>query len=154
MRPLLDLPMLAVGAAFDYHAGLLRKPPAWMQRYALEWLWRLGLEPARLWRRYLILNPAYLGRLAAQKVGVWRAVATGSGYGAAVFVRGVRALGSALARYVIPTESDVTAWRVAWAPLRGESSDRGRRVASSASMPARPAANASVAVTPSDFATA
>jgi N-acetylglucosaminyldiphosphoundecaprenol N-acetyl-beta-D-mannosaminyltransferase len=75
MRPLLDLPMLAVGAAFDYHAGLLRKPPAWMQRYALEWLWRLGLEPARLWRRYLILNPAYLGRLAAQKVGVWRAVA-------------------------------------------------------------------------------
>jgi UDP-N-acetyl-D-mannosaminuronic acid transferase (WecB/TagA/CpsF family) len=75
MRPLLDMPMLAVGAAFDYHAGLLRKPPPWMQRYALEWLWRLGLEPARLWRRYLILNPAYLARLFAQKVGVWRAVA-------------------------------------------------------------------------------
>jgi exopolysaccharide biosynthesis WecB/TagA/CpsF family protein len=73
MRPLLDMPILAVGAAFDYHAGLLRKPPAWMQRYALEWLWRLGLEPARLWRRYLILNPAYLARLSAQKVGVWRA---------------------------------------------------------------------------------
>ena len=75
MRPLLDMPMLAVGAAFDYHAGLLRKPPAWMQRYALEWLWRLGLEPARLWRRYLILNPAYLARLFAQRVGLWRAVA-------------------------------------------------------------------------------
>jgi len=73
MRPLLDMPLLAVGAAFDYHAGLLRKPPEWMQRYALEWLWRLGLEPARLWRRYLILNPAYLARLSAQKVGVWRA---------------------------------------------------------------------------------
>jgi N-acetylglucosaminyldiphosphoundecaprenol N-acetyl-beta-D-mannosaminyltransferase len=74
MRPLLDMPILAVGAAFDYHAGLLRKPPAWMQRYALEWLWRLGLEPARLWRRYLILNPAYLARLFAQKTGVWRVV--------------------------------------------------------------------------------
>jgi exopolysaccharide biosynthesis WecB/TagA/CpsF family protein len=74
MRPLLDMPILAVGAAFDYHAGLLRKPPAWMQRYALEWLWRLGLEPARLWRRYLVLNPAYLARLVAQRIGVWRVV--------------------------------------------------------------------------------
>ena len=73
MRPLLDMPLMAVGAAFDYHAGLLRKPPAWMQRYALEWLWRLGLEPARLWRRYLILNPAYLSRLTAQKLHLWRA---------------------------------------------------------------------------------
>ena len=72
MRPLLDMPMLAVGAAFDYHAGPLRNPPAWMQRYALEWLWRLGLEPARLWRRYLILNPAYLARLFAQKLKLWR----------------------------------------------------------------------------------
>ncbi len=73
MRPLLNMPMLAVGAAFDYHAGLLRKPPAWMQRYALEWLWRLGLEPARLWRRYLILNPLYLSRVAAQKTRLWKA---------------------------------------------------------------------------------
>lgn len=72
MRPLLDMPLMAVGAAFDYHAGQLRKPPAWIQRYALEWLWRLGLEPRRLWRRYLILNPVYLARLSAQKVGLWR----------------------------------------------------------------------------------
>ncbi len=70
MRPLLDMPLLAVGAAFDYHAGLLRKPPAWMQKRGLEWLWRLGLEPRRLWRRYVILNPAYLARLAAQKAGM------------------------------------------------------------------------------------
>jgi exopolysaccharide biosynthesis WecB/TagA/CpsF family protein len=73
MRPLLDMPLLAVGAAFDYHAGLLRRPPAWMQRYGLEWLWRLGLEPARLWRRYLLLNPAYLARLGAQKARLWSA---------------------------------------------------------------------------------
>jgi exopolysaccharide biosynthesis WecB/TagA/CpsF family protein len=73
MRPLLDMPLLAVGAAFDYHAGLLKNPPAWMQKYALEWLWRLGLEPKRLWRRYVLLNPAYLARLAAQRSGAWKA---------------------------------------------------------------------------------
>ena len=73
MRPLLDMPMLAVGAAFDYHAGLLRKPPEWMQKHSLEWFWRLCLEPARLWHRYLVLNPAYLARLAAQKTRLWQA---------------------------------------------------------------------------------
>ncbi|BBH65489.1 UDP-N-acetyl-D-mannosaminuronic acid transferase [Actinoplanes sp. OR16] len=73
MRPLLDMPLLAVGAAFDYHAGLLKNPPAWMQKYALEWLWRLGLEPKRLWKRYIILNPKYLSRLTAQKLGLWKA---------------------------------------------------------------------------------
>ena len=73
LRPLLDMPLLAVGAAFDYHAGLLKNPPAWMQKYALEWLWRLGLEPKRLWKRYILLNPAYLARLAAQKSGLWKA---------------------------------------------------------------------------------
>jgi exopolysaccharide biosynthesis WecB/TagA/CpsF family protein len=73
MRPLIDAPLLAVGAAFDYHAGGLRKPPAWMQRYGLEWLWRLGLEPGRLWKRYLLLNPAYTAGLAAQKLKLWRA---------------------------------------------------------------------------------
>lgn len=74
MRPLLDMPLMAVGAAFDYHAGLLRNPPPWMQRVGLEWLWRLGLEPKRLWRRYVVLNPAYLSRLAAQKMGLWKVV--------------------------------------------------------------------------------
>jgi N-acetylglucosaminyldiphosphoundecaprenol N-acetyl-beta-D-mannosaminyltransferase len=73
MRPLIDAPQLAVGAAFDYHAGQLKNPPPWMQKRGLEWLWRLGLEPKRLWRRYLILNPAYLARLTAQKTRVWKA---------------------------------------------------------------------------------
>jgi exopolysaccharide biosynthesis WecB/TagA/CpsF family protein len=73
MRPLLPMPLLAVGAAFDYHAGQLRRPPEWMQRRGLEWLWRLGLEPGRLWKRYLLLNPAYLARLAAQRTHLWRA---------------------------------------------------------------------------------
>jgi exopolysaccharide biosynthesis WecB/TagA/CpsF family protein len=73
MRSRLSMPVLAVGAAFDYHAGTLRHPPGWMQRRGLEWLWRLGLEPARLWRRYLLLNPEYVGRLAAQRSHLWRA---------------------------------------------------------------------------------
>jgi exopolysaccharide biosynthesis WecB/TagA/CpsF family protein len=73
MRPLLPMPLLAVGAAFDYHAGQLRKPPEWMQRRGLEWLWRLGLEPGRLWKRYLLLNPAYLAGLAAQRTHLWKA---------------------------------------------------------------------------------
>jgi exopolysaccharide biosynthesis WecB/TagA/CpsF family protein len=73
MRPLLDMPLMAVGAAFDYHAGLLRRPPGWMQRHGLEWLWRLSWEPKRLWRRYVMLNPAYLARLGAQKARIWDA---------------------------------------------------------------------------------
>lgn len=67
MRSRLAMPLLAVGAAFDYHAGSLRNPPGWMQRSGLEWLWRLALEPSRLWRRYLLLNPSYLVRLIAQR---------------------------------------------------------------------------------------
>jgi exopolysaccharide biosynthesis WecB/TagA/CpsF family protein len=73
LRPLLDMPVLAVGAAFDYHAGVLAPPPDWLQRAGLEWCWRLGHEPSRLWRRYLLLNPAYLTRLWAQFAHVWPA---------------------------------------------------------------------------------
>lgn len=51
--------MMAVGAAFDYHAGQLKKPPAWMQRVGLEWFWRLALEPKRLFRRYAVTNSQY-----------------------------------------------------------------------------------------------
>src|SRR5262249_40538373 len=73
MRPLLPMPLLAVGAAFDYHAGQLRKPPAWMQQRGLEWLWRLGLEPGRLWERDLLLHPAYPARLRAPKTELSKA---------------------------------------------------------------------------------
>lgn len=66
MSQVVNAPLLAVGAAFDYHAGNLKKPPAWMQRHGLEWLWRLLLEPRRLWRRYLLLNPLFLFSLFRQ----------------------------------------------------------------------------------------
>lgn len=52
--------MLAVGAAFDYGAGTLASPPAWMQRVGLQWLYRLAQEPGRLWRRYLVTNSRFL----------------------------------------------------------------------------------------------
>ena len=52
--------MLGVGAAFDFHAGVKRQAPAWMQRAGLEWLFRLFTEPRRLWKRYLYHNPRFL----------------------------------------------------------------------------------------------
>jgi len=59
-RHAISMPVLAVGAAFDYHAGRLRRPPEFLQRFGLEWAFRLSIEPRRLWRRYLLLNPYYL----------------------------------------------------------------------------------------------
>lgn len=59
-RDLIDMPMLAVGAAFDFHAGTLSQAPAFFQKRGLEWLYRLWHEPRRLWRRYLLLNPLYI----------------------------------------------------------------------------------------------
>jgi N-acetylglucosaminyldiphosphoundecaprenol N-acetyl-beta-D-mannosaminyltransferase len=56
--------MIAIGAAFDYLAGNLHQPPTWMQTFGLEWLWRLMLEPSRLWQRYLVTNSQYLYYLA------------------------------------------------------------------------------------------
>ncbi len=55
--------MLAVGAAFDYGAGTLDIPPAWMQKLGLQWLWRLMKEPGRLWKRYWITNSQYVFEL-------------------------------------------------------------------------------------------
>jgi exopolysaccharide biosynthesis WecB/TagA/CpsF family protein len=59
---------VCVGAAFDFHAGVKRVAPAWMQRRGLEWLYRLWQEPGRLWKRYLITNSIFLGKLAAALV--------------------------------------------------------------------------------------
>lgn len=52
--------LLGVGAAFDFHAGLLSQAPRWIQDNGLEWLYRLCAEPRRLWHRYLVLNPPFL----------------------------------------------------------------------------------------------
>jgi N-acetylglucosaminyldiphosphoundecaprenol N-acetyl-beta-D-mannosaminyltransferase len=61
MRPRLSAPLLVgVGAAFDFHAGLVSQAPPWMQRSGLEWAYRLSREPRRLWRRYAHQNPRFL----------------------------------------------------------------------------------------------
>lgn len=73
MRSRLSAPMLiGVGAAFDFHAGHKPQAPAVMQSLGLEWLFRLGSEPRRLWRRYLRVVPGYLGLLALQRTGFKR----------------------------------------------------------------------------------
>jgi N-acetylglucosaminyldiphosphoundecaprenol N-acetyl-beta-D-mannosaminyltransferase len=67
MRPRLRAPMLiAVGAAFDFHAGLVRQAPPWMGRHGLEWTYRLAREPRRLWRRYARYNPRFVAAFARQ----------------------------------------------------------------------------------------
>lgn len=64
--PRLGCVMIGVGAAFDFHAGAVRQAPSWIQRFGLEWLFRLAMEPRRLWKRYLSTNPVYLTLAAGQ----------------------------------------------------------------------------------------
>jgi N-acetylglucosaminyldiphosphoundecaprenol N-acetyl-beta-D-mannosaminyltransferase len=61
--------LLGVGAAFDFHTGRVRQAPRWMMAAGLEWLFRLAAEPRRLWRRYLVYNPLFVGRATLQLLG-------------------------------------------------------------------------------------
>jgi N-acetylglucosaminyldiphosphoundecaprenol N-acetyl-beta-D-mannosaminyltransferase len=66
-RGRLEAPMLVgVGAAFDFHAGLVPQAPRWMQATGLEWMYRLAHEPRRLWRRYARYNPRFVAGFARQ----------------------------------------------------------------------------------------
>lgn len=65
-------PMVGVGAAFDYHAGVLRRAPLWWQRHGLEWLYRLAREPRRLAGRYLVTNTLFILGMARQLGARWR----------------------------------------------------------------------------------
>jgi len=56
--------MVGVGAAFDYHAGTIKRAPLWMQRCGLEWFHRLCSEPRRLWKRYLVTNTLFIVGMA------------------------------------------------------------------------------------------
>jgi N-acetylglucosaminyldiphosphoundecaprenol N-acetyl-beta-D-mannosaminyltransferase len=62
--------LVGVGAAFDFLSGRVPQAPRGMQRSGLEWLFRLGTEPRRLWKRYLIHNPLFVLRTAAQFSGL------------------------------------------------------------------------------------
>lgn len=52
--------LLGVGAAFDFHAGNMKRAPAWARAIGLEWLHRLMQEPRRLWKRYLVTNTLFI----------------------------------------------------------------------------------------------
>lgn len=67
-RGRLPMPVIAVGAAFDFHAGTVAQAPALLQRLGLEWAFRLANEPRRLWARYLLLNPAYVALVGLERV--------------------------------------------------------------------------------------
>jgi exopolysaccharide biosynthesis WecB/TagA/CpsF family protein len=70
-RHLLSMPLVAVGAAFSFHAGTLAQAPRLLQDMGLEWAFRLFKEPRRLWRRYLLFNPLYLSLLLLQMVRLY-----------------------------------------------------------------------------------
>jgi N-acetylglucosaminyldiphosphoundecaprenol N-acetyl-beta-D-mannosaminyltransferase len=62
-RALAPAILVGVGASLDFLAGRVRRAPRWMSESGLEWLWRLALEPRRLWRRYLLDDPRFIGIL-------------------------------------------------------------------------------------------
>jgi len=61
--------MIGVGAAFDFHAGIKRRAPRWMQKRGLEWFFRLMQEPRRLWKRYLPNIPLFFLAIGLAKDG-------------------------------------------------------------------------------------
>jgi N-acetylglucosaminyldiphosphoundecaprenol N-acetyl-beta-D-mannosaminyltransferase len=71
-RDALSMPVLAVGAAFDFHAGVVKEAGPTIQRLGLEWLYRVIQEPRRLAGRYARTNPRFLFRLAAQYLRLWQ----------------------------------------------------------------------------------
>ena len=64
--------MLGVGAAFDFHTGQVRQAPRWMQVTGLEWVFRLLMDPKRLWKRYTKHNPRFVGLFLLQLLGLRR----------------------------------------------------------------------------------
>ena len=64
--------MVGVGAAFDFHAGLKKQAPSWMQKIGMEWFFRLVTEPRRLWKRYLRNNPLFVWYVLLQWLRIRR----------------------------------------------------------------------------------
>jgi N-acetylglucosaminyldiphosphoundecaprenol N-acetyl-beta-D-mannosaminyltransferase len=69
----LEVPVVwAVGALFDFIAGIQRRAPRWMLDHDLEWLHRFWVEPRRMWRRYIVGNPLFVLRVMMQRLGLLR----------------------------------------------------------------------------------
>ena len=68
-HPATDVPVvLGVGGLFDFFSGRIPRAPSLFRRYGLEWTWRLAQEPRRLWKRYLIGNWTFLGRVVVARL--------------------------------------------------------------------------------------
>ena len=59
-----------IGAVFDFYAGTAKRAPKWWQDHSLEWLYRLCIEPKRMWRRYVLGNPLFLWNIMKEKMGL------------------------------------------------------------------------------------
>jgi N-acetylglucosaminyldiphosphoundecaprenol N-acetyl-beta-D-mannosaminyltransferase len=62
---------LGVGASLDFVAGTARRAPRWVSAAGLEWAYRLAREPRRLWRRYLVRDPEFVGIFLYQLMARW-----------------------------------------------------------------------------------
>ena len=60
--------VIAIGAAFDFHAGTVKQAPDWLQDHGLEWLYRLIQEPRRLWFRYCYYNPLFVLKFLMERI--------------------------------------------------------------------------------------
>ena len=76
--PLVMMIGVGVGAFFDFTAGTVSRAPTWMNKAGIEWVYRLAQEPQRMWRRYVLGNPAFLWRVLRAR---HRAVARGRSVG-------------------------------------------------------------------------
>lgn len=73
-RERLNVPILVgVGAAFDFHTGRIGQAPEWMRECGLEWLFRLTMEPRRLWRRYLVYGAEFVALVLLESLGLKKA---------------------------------------------------------------------------------
>jgi len=70
MKGKINAVMIGLGGAFPVFAGTQSRAPRWMQRYSLEWLYRLSQEPGRLWKRYFVTNSLFLLLFAKEFVSV------------------------------------------------------------------------------------
>jgi N-acetylglucosaminyldiphosphoundecaprenol N-acetyl-beta-D-mannosaminyltransferase len=61
---------VAIGVSFELVAGMVKRAPLWMQNLGLEWLFRLIVEPRRLWKRYVLGNPNFVWLVIKQKFGI------------------------------------------------------------------------------------
>jgi N-acetylglucosaminyldiphosphoundecaprenol N-acetyl-beta-D-mannosaminyltransferase len=59
---------LGIGVSFELVSGMVQRAPVWMQKTGLEWLFRLIVEPKRLWQRYVVGNPLFIWLVVRQKL--------------------------------------------------------------------------------------